>query len=974
MVSAFVRVLLLALLVLGGAPAWAAGELPRQPALRFETGLHTAPISRLSSDREGRVIATASDDKTVRLWSVPDGRLIRVLRPPIGPVEEGQIYAVAVSPDGSLVAAGGMTGAFWDGKVSVYVFDAQTGDIVRRLSGLTGQVQHLAFSPDGRRLAAALGLKAGLRVWNTGDWTMATEDKTYGGPSYGLTFDRDGRLATTSDDGYIRLYDNSGQLLTKALAPGGGQPDGIAFSPDGGQLAVGYADGPKVDVVSGADLSPQFKPDLTGIRNGSLARVAWSSDGRSLIAAGRYSDASGQSLIRRWNNGGRGAASDAPAARDTITALLTTPAGLAFAASDASFGLLDDGSRPVLTKRSSLGDFRDMGAAFQVSRTGAVVRFGLDGAGKRPIKFDLGARKLSPAPEADKGLAGPSTGGLAVADWKNSAAPKLSSRPLPLDPDEISRSLAVAPARDRFLLGTDWYLRLYDAKGTPLWKTPVPAAAWAVNITGDGTTAVAALGDGTIRWYRLSDGRSLLNLFPMSDGARWVAWTPSGYYDAGAGGDTLIGWHVNNSKDEPASFFSVARFSEAFYRKDVVGKVLAAQGEQQALEQLSAHATRAVEQAAAMQDLPPEIKILSPRDGGSFSAPTVKVEYAIRSRKPIRSFMVRVDGRAADAVTGKPPLGEIDPKGTIEVAVPPRDAEIALIAGTGDRESEPQTVQVRWSGKPVVAAKPRMFAVLVGVSDYKNPALNLKSAAKDATDIGTVLKGQEGKLYQTVNPKLLTDGEANRENIIDAFDWLEKSMTRDDVGVIFLAGHGATDEHNRYTFVSANVTGQTKEEFNRKLKSQGVRFGDILDTIRGFKGSTYLFIDTCHSGDVLGAAGADVNKVVNDLSSKGIGLTVFASSQGNEYSIEDDSLGNGLFTWAIKDGLTPGRKGADLDRDGRVSIEEISVFVSQRVQERSRDLLKDEQTDQKAQTPTVMPTPASMRPEERARALAVVAK
>ncbi|MEO5375794.1 MAG: caspase family protein [Alphaproteobacteria bacterium] len=972
--AAAVAVLALVLIGFEAAPAGAAGELPKQPALRLETGYHTAAISRLSADREGKLLATASDDKTVRLWSVPDGRLVRVLRPPIGPVEEGQIYAVAVSPDGALVAAGGMTGAFWDGKVSIYVFDAQTGDIVRRLTGLSGQVQHLAFSPDGSRLAAALGLRAGLRVWNTGDWTLATEDRAYGGPSYGLAFDRDGRLATTSDDGQIRLYDKGGQLLRKAPAPGGGQPDGIAFSPDGRQIAIGYADGPKVDVIGATDLAPLFKPDLTGVRAGSLARVAWSADGQALFASGRYSDASGQSLLRRWGNAGRGTAADSAIARDTVTVLLPVAGGLAFAASDASFGVLDDSGRPLVTMRSSLADFRDMGGTFQVSRDGAVVRFGLDGAGRRPIRFDLAARKLSAAEAADKALSPPVTSGLPVADWKNAAAPKLSGKSLALDADEISRSLAIAPARDRFVLGTDWFLRAYDAKGAPLWKTPVPAAAWAVNVTGDGSTAVAALGDGTIRWYRLADGHVLLNLFPLSDGARWVAWTPSGYYDAGAGGDTLIGWHVNNTRDDAASFFSVARFSEAYYRKDVVARVLTAQGEQKAIEQINGLATRSVEQTAAVQDLPPEVRILSPRDGSAFATPTVKVDYAIKSRKPIRSFMVRVDGRAAESVKGAPTFGGTEAKGTVEIAVPPRTVEIALIAGSEDRESEPQTLQLRWSGAAASTVKPRMFAVLVGVSEYENPSLRLKSAAKDASDVDALLKGQSGKLYQSVNTKLLTDAAANRENIIDGFDWLEKSMTRDDVGLIFLAGHGATDEHNRYTFVSVNVTGKTNEEFARKLKSQGVRFGDILDTIRGFKGSTYLFIDTCHSGDVLGAAGADVNKVVNDLSAKGIGLTVFASSQGNEYSIEDDSLGNGLFTWAIKDGLSPGKDTADANRDGRVSIEEISTFVSRRVQERSRELLTGADVDQKAQTPMVMPTPASMRPEERSRPLAVVAK
>ena len=79
--------------------------------LRIEAGMHTAMIRRISLTADGRMMATASDDKTVRLWSLPDGKLVRTLRPPIGPGYEGKVYAVALAPDGSWVAAGGWASA-----------------------------------------------------------------------------------------------------------------------------------------------------------------------------------------------------------------------------------------------------------------------------------------------------------------------------------------------------------------------------------------------------------------------------------------------------------------------------------------------------------------------------------------------------------------------------------------------------------------------------------------------------------------------------------------------------------------------------------------------------------------------------------------------------------------------------------------------------------------------------------------------
>ena len=80
-----------------------------------------------------------------------------------------------------------------------------------------------------------------------------------------------------------------------------------------------------------------------------------------------------------------------------------------------------------------------------------------------------------------------------------------------------------------------------------------------MNISADRRFVVAALGDGTIRWYTFERGDEVLALFIDRDLRRWVAWNPDGFFSSQGGGDSLIGYHINRGRDQAGEFVGADR-------------------------------------------------------------------------------------------------------------------------------------------------------------------------------------------------------------------------------------------------------------------------------------------------------------------------------------------------------------------------------------------------------------------------------
>jgi WD40 repeat protein len=599
----------------------------REARLATARELAAAALANLTVDPERSILLALQAVETTR----PDGMVLREANEALHSalaadrllfaIRDPSTANVAWSPDGRLLATGGTV--LGTRQPDVILWDAATGGMIHRLSGHTGDVDSIAFSPDGSRLVTTAAEDPRTIIWNTRTGRPRLTVPIAEGYPGGASFSPDGRLVAIGDTGDVagirivdartgdpvrtigegevdyfspsfspdgtrigarsagdvRVYDIASGRQVLNIPGAAGDKGGVIYSPDGSRIATSCCEGsPTIwDARTGRKLLTLEGP--TGAQ--AFSGVAWSADG-GLVATGGT-----DGMARVW---------DARSGRQLISLVGHAGAVAMVAFNPDGTRLLTgggDGAARVWDVTPA-GGSEWMGGAepsplwgVAYSNDGSTILTTSSGGGGRMWNSSTGER-VGSYPLALTGAFGPGstivTGGFfeaagaSVRVLRTDSGKEVRSFPLPW----LGPGFAMSP--DRSILATSLEFggpALWDvASGTRLRTLHVSPdytdqIATGVAFSPDGMFVASLAADALFVW-EIASGRIVLD-FPAHTSLAWsVTFSPDGSKIATSGRDGAAIWDAT-SGDRLAKLSGVGGIADVKFSPD--GRLLATAGD-----------------------------------------------------------------------------------------------------------------------------------------------------------------------------------------------------------------------------------------------------------------------------------------------------------------------------------------------------------------------------------------------------------
>jgi WD40 repeat protein len=792
---------------------------------------------------------------------------------------------------------------------------------VYRLDRHKAEVYAVGFTPDGARVVTG-SFDRTLRLWRVADGVSIAEMKGHGEKIYALAVSpSDGSVASGSFDGEIRLWDGrTGRLLRPLANQGGALVGSLSFSPDGRWLLSSCGAGHSCfgrpqfiwDVSTGRTIQSYLKHD-----NVVLA-AAVASDGRFVATAG-----GDRNEIHIWD------------AKTGETKQVLRGTGTPVWAA----GFAADGSRLAWGHTWAQHDpagYGPLQRLLRLPRPGQLLGRPEELATNQGevylrARVRHGPYTLTHSKGGSYGLDAVlriAKSGKTVAAIERGLADGYSHRSYGFSSD----------GKTIISGGSNGYLAAYEVEGR-IRGTYVghEGDIWAVAPSPDGRLLVSGAHDQTLRLWNLATRELIVTLFHGGDG-EWVMWTPQGYYTGSPGADKIVGWQINKGPDQAADYVGAEQLRQHLHRPDIVEKAIILASAEQAVREAPGTSFRLADLLAR---LVPRFKIVSPVAGsaGRDGRAIVKIDLGT-TPDPVKLIRVQVNGRLVAEETpdiGSGGFGAGERALVVPLAKGRNEVRVALTNAIGEKA---ETLTLSHDAEGDLDRRGTLHILAIGVNEYKglgnfcgNTGCDLRAPAADARRFAEVVEKRMGPGHLRVQKRVLVNGGDAKDaptasNIIDVVELLRQARETDTV-VLFIAGHGV-NEGPSYRFLPTDAT-----LMDGALRGSTVVPWQVLqEAVEAAKGRRILFVDTCHSGNAynqrLGNAAYHAN------------IIAYTASRFDQEALEDQTLGHGLFTYAVVEGLE-GKGGIGAKR--QVSTKDLADYVVERVGTLAKNL-KGEQSPQ----------------------------